>query len=642
MKQNIIKIFTLSAALLAGTSAYADPLLVGMYIDAASVEEIVSPQEKAAAQWFQTTYVDRGTGAFITNDAAPELYWSANNPKFQAIWINIDRVGSNELPTYLTETYLTDFKNYYNEGHGFYLSKAASKYVVNLGRMTQQVSFSDSASGGQGSDDWWIRLFTENASAKYLATGLYSAKLGTNEYLSYGLCGTANAETSLYREDHNTGWNTTAISGGRDAFQTAFNCNVLGTWDHSDGSVALIVEFPATDGVSGTIITNGVAAYQWQTQDELNMFVDNVERLTANAINYLAGNTDPAFKVAMFIDADRVKSIASGQEKLAAEWFKRAYVYQGFGEFITTASSAADITDPGYKCIWINVDRYDYTLHALPEYLTTNVEAFKAYHNNNGNLFLTKYATRFVVELGRITEAYTPGKDGAVWGNAGAGTITNANDIWGINPHIGQANVDAIPAQYYEHANHDIYSGLQMSEYNHNNGQTYEIFPMVGCADGGSIQRNPNNCGWDLNKYTYTAAGVNTVEKFQSDNACTVIGTWHDVVDYAVATVVEFDGNLEGRGCVIANGASAYQWIEGNAFQSNVEKLTANSISYLAGYYYDPSQGGGVSGIDEVETASDGPARFFNLQGIEVDGSNLTPGIYIRIQGNKTTKFLVK
>lgn len=38
----------------------------------------------------------------------------------------------------------------------------------------------------------------------------------------------------------------------------------------------------------------------------------------------------------------------------------------------------------------------------------------------------------------------------------------------------------------------------------------------------------------------------------------------------------------------------------------------------------------------------DGNCKYYNLQGVEVDSDDLTPGIYIRLSGNKTEKVLVK
>ena len=38
----------------------------------------------------------------------------------------------------------------------------------------------------------------------------------------------------------------------------------------------------------------------------------------------------------------------------------------------------------------------------------------------------------------------------------------------------------------------------------------------------------------------------------------------------------------------------------------------------------------------------DAPVEFYNLQGVRMDSDNLAPGIYIRRQGNKATKVLVR
>lgn len=48
------------------------------------------------------------------------------------------------------------------------------------------------------------------------------------------------------------------------------------------------------------------------------------------------------------------------------------------------------------------------------------------------------------------------------------------------------------------------------------------------------------------------------------------------------------------------------------------------------------------SGIDTVVGDDAAVATYYNLQGVSVSSENLTPGVYIRHQGNKATKVLVK
>lgn len=48
------------------------------------------------------------------------------------------------------------------------------------------------------------------------------------------------------------------------------------------------------------------------------------------------------------------------------------------------------------------------------------------------------------------------------------------------------------------------------------------------------------------------------------------------------------------------------------------------------------------SGVDTVVGDDAEVATYYNLQGVSVSSENLTPGVYIRHQGNKATKVLVK
>ncbi len=48
------------------------------------------------------------------------------------------------------------------------------------------------------------------------------------------------------------------------------------------------------------------------------------------------------------------------------------------------------------------------------------------------------------------------------------------------------------------------------------------------------------------------------------------------------------------------------------------------------------------SSVAAIESADDAPVQYFNLNGMPVDGNKLAPGIYIRRQGNKATKLIVR
>ncbi len=89
--------------------------------------------------------------------------------------------------------------------------------------------------------------------------------------------------------------------------------------------------------------------------------------------------------------------------------------------------------------------------------------------------------------------------------------------------------------------------------------------------------------------------------------------------DYTAADgVFTFKKDFEGAICTMTNEA--------------FPKLTLKTVAL------DIKAAG--SAVNEIEAADNAEAEYFNLQGIKVSGNE--PGLYIRRQGNKTTKVLVK
>lgn len=156
---------------------------------------------------------------------------------------------------------------------------------------------------------------------------------------------------------------------------------------------------------------------------------------------------------------------------------------------------------------------------------------------------------------------------------------------------------------------------------------------MLGTGTGEEIHREDHNCMWDLNAYAWTAEGKNTLEKFENQFDCTVIGTWGHVQDYCVAGIVEFKPTADIKGRIIANGLAACEWAPRsgtNAYHSNLTKLTANTLNYLAPLT--------PSGITEAEIESE--AQYYTLQGLKT--TNPTSGIHIMVKNGKASKVFLK
>lgn len=327
-------------------------------------------------------------------------------------------------------------------------------------------------------------------------------------------------------------------------------------------------------------------------------------------------------KVAMLIPAASIDDIENAQEYAAANYFRTLHAD---GTVIST-SEASKIDASKVDVIWVHIDRCGLGINNLPaEYSQEVIDALKSFVEQGGNLFLSKQATQLVHKIGRIDAAYAPNIFGDGEGSKGT-------DVWTVNTEIGYINKEADPTQYYDRTSHPIYAGLEV-----NNDFGHPTFGLLGTADGSEMHREDHNCMWDLNPLVYTVEGANTVEKFEKQTQSVVLGQWGHVTDYAVAGIVEFLPAATFQGRIIANGLAAYEWAprEGlNGSKANLEKLTANTLTYLTK---------AADAISDVEASADeAPARWFNLQGITVAPDALTPGLYIMRQGSTTAKVLVK
>lgn len=80
-------------------------------------------------------------------------------------------------------------------------------------------------------------------------------------------------------------------------------------------------------------------------------------------------------------------------------------------------------------------------------------------------------------------------------------------------------------------------------------------------------------------------------------------------------------------------------WMDWNGNQS------AWYSGYILGYDGDTLTNVNAAGVNTITVDadnSDAPVEYFNLNGVRLNGDNLTPGLYIRRQGTKATKVIVR
>ncbi len=337
------KLSLLFAACVMSVALFAAPkvALISQY---ANVDAIVDDDEKAAATWFVDVY----GGEFLP---AQSIYAAGDLADFEAIWVMIDRtaigIGVDKLPAEVT-TIMKHVKTFLDNGGNVFLSNHATQYVAELGVLPVELLpgiFGD-GEGGEGSDNWVLQPVIGNVEGQiydYSQHAIYKglAYENYNEWThkTYALIGPG------IREDHNCMWDLNKAEYGLTEnpnkvadFQTKYNCKVLATWGHVvDYCCAGIVEFPG-DGARGTVIANGLAAYEWNQNNDLNIYQGNIELLTSNILNYLAPNsTDLSFAEELHMSA-----VVNGDQLtiVNAPADMQATIYSLNGQAVATFSGA--------------------------------------------------------------------------------------------------------------------------------------------------------------------------------------------------------------------------------------------------------------------------------------------------------------
>ena len=266
-------------------------------LTANSIDELSDDDEQAAAQWFLDNYAAKGKGMFISMD---ELHL-IDTKKISCLWIQCDRqdgmeYGVQNLPGGLADAALhTAMHKYLQDGGNLFLTKHATQLTAAIGRIDEKYApgIYSSGVGGEGGDVW-----TTNAQIGIGGPDLYDhrghaifAGMEMGDPNGYGY-ENIPLEGPGMREDHNCMWDCNAYGfpGSPNVivnFEDATNSSVLSTWGHvQDYCCAGIVEFLPTEEFDGRIIAIGLSAYEFN-QAGGNLYQSNIEKLTANGIEYL-------------------------------------------------------------------------------------------------------------------------------------------------------------------------------------------------------------------------------------------------------------------------------------------------------------------------------------------------------------------
>ena len=253
---------------------------------AATRFEIANPDEKAASDWFFSTYGNAEYISFQDIKDGAQLDYSV-------IWWHND--SSMELPGIALEnTVVEKIKTFYSNGGGLLLSTFAARYVETLdlvpgGKGPNNV-FGDFLPNGFVDDNnsWGISFKTR--AEHPIFQGLETFEEGKAKFLEKG----------TFRLNHTAWWFLPEWGGygnGEGWREQTGGINLASEdWDNTlDGRVA-IAEFPS-ESSEGNAIVIAFGAYDWHNETNAegvpsapNGFLSNIQQLTRNSIDYLEGD----------------------------------------------------------------------------------------------------------------------------------------------------------------------------------------------------------------------------------------------------------------------------------------------------------------------------------------------------------------
>ncbi len=530
--------------------------------------------EQAAYVWFNNDY-NPGHGL------EKKVFTPGNIRELRAtdvkvLWIPINRQGDNEDVVKPSAIYkhVETLKKYVQDGGNLYLTNHATLLTSAIGRIEEQYKPNTVAYGAavENKDPWGVN--PRFADMDYRGHVLYSGFVAGSKNNLWDDNYFLNSGTS--KEDHNCLWKDFNYTN----FISATNSHILGKWSNNgDTNNFGVVEFMPTENYKGTILCNGLAAYEWDCDG--NEFVNNIKKFTENSISYLA-TIDK--KIGFLVPGnDLYKTRGADDDAKALEWFQTFY---GAKAQLVTPDELASLNPAEVPVLWVpinhdGVNKYD----DIDDVYSKSVEALKSYAQKGGNLYLTNYAALFVETMGR----------------------TNGSDLG-----------EGLQANQYEIKNYffteDDYKNNTNSDGRKDNGIRYIIkinettgfdksgfFPYAGLADATGILKTSqfglkehHGIMWKL-EGTIDNSDPNKFTKFEEGTHSVIWGLPDIIGDYARASVIEFQPYNEYLGTIFANGDFSYEWNEAarngegnlqdgtgkNIFQYNIERYTSNILNHL-------------------------------------------------------------
>lgn len=274
-----------------------------------------------------------------------------------------------------------------------------------------------------------------------------------------------------------------------------------------------------------------------------------------------SGSTSVAYTVTISVPVEGIsiaflgtaanrEAITNMDEKTACDWLFANYSGAQYLSF-TEINSGANISD--IDVIWWHYD----SAQSLPSiaYNPAVTTALQSYRNNGGNLLLTTFASQYVDALGIVPAGKGP------------------NNVFGDFLPAGGVDSNSWGMSFVGHEDHPIFQGLE----------TFQT-GKANLLQGGTYRLN-HTAWWFLPEWGGYGDGAGWRSQTGGTNLASE--AWDDALNGSV-TIAEW-GDADKNVVVISMGA--YDWYnepdsngnpsQANAFITNIQTLTQNSLNYL-------------------------------------------------------------
>lgn len=241
---------------------------------------------------------------------------SINLKDYKAIWIHLDKQAPTGIDNFreaytggtkgfLNEGVLNALTEYYKAGGNLLLTTHGCILLKDLGRMDRYPEVTGFGNGGSNDDTWDINVvfgtwwaeaqaFDRSEDPLFKDIEIISAfrpsAQGGREYKIFHLEGPG------WKEDHNCFWhfdlpenNDNGNPAKYQLLYEAYGVTPLAIWPHIvDYYGGGIARWDAKGDYKGKCITIGMAAYEWNQNSGTNLYQNNIEKLTENALAELA------------------------------------------------------------------------------------------------------------------------------------------------------------------------------------------------------------------------------------------------------------------------------------------------------------------------------------------------------------------